>query len=226
VVFKSSDFGTTWEVVSPDLTTNDPEKQKTAGGPAWRENTTAEYHCTIISLAESPVERGVLWAGTDDGYVQVSRDGGATWTNVSANVKGVGPTPPVSHVEPSRTAAGTAYCPSTAICSTTSSPTSSRPPTSVARGPASPGIYRWRLVWVVREDPKNPSLIYAGTEIGVFASRDGGSTWFKLHLGNLPAVSVHDIYIHPRENDIILGTHGRGMWILDDATAVQQLGRR
>ena len=225
VVFKSSDFGTTWEVVSPDLTTNDPEKQKTAGGPAWRENTTAEYHCTIISLAESPVERGVLWAGTDDGYVQVSRDGGATWTNVSANVKGVGPTPPVSHVEPSRTAAGTAYVSfdrhmfddfKPHILKTTDF---GRTWTRIT-GNLPDGAW----VWVVREDPKNPSLIYAGTEIGVFASRDGGSTWFKLHLGNLPAVSVHDIYIHPRENDIILGTHGRGMWILDDATAVQQLG--
>lgn len=109
VVFRSPDFGTTWEVISPDLTTDDREKQQTAGGPVWRENTGAEFHTTIISIAESPAERGVIWAGTDDGNLQVTRDGGNKWENVIGNVRGVGSDPSISHVEPSRTAAGTAY---------------------------------------------------------------------------------------------------------------------
>jgi photosystem II stability/assembly factor-like uncharacterized protein len=107
VVFKSTDFGTTWSVISPDLTTNDPEKQKDAGGPVWVENTTAEYHCTIISLAESPVQQGLLWVGTDDGRLWKSPDDGKTWVELTRNVPNLPPNSPVSHVEPSRARART-----------------------------------------------------------------------------------------------------------------------
>jgi len=223
VVFRSTDFGDSWSVVSPDLTTDDPEKQKDAGGPVWPENTTAEYHCTIISFAESPAEPGVLWAGTDDGNLQVSRDGGGTWTNVVGNVPGMPAFSPVSHVEPSRTAAGTAYAAFDRHMFDDFHPhvfktadfgaTWTRLDVDVE--PAS-----W--VWVVREDPKNPDLLYAGTELGLVASYDAGGSWQRLHLKNLPTVSVHDLLVHPRENDLILGTHGRAIWILDDATPVQQ----
>ncbi len=223
VVFKSPDFGNSWEIISPDLTTNDPEKQKTAGGPAWTENTTAEYHCTIISLAESAAQKNLLWVGTDDGRVHVSLDGGKTWQDVTKNIPGVPAFSPVSHIEPSRQAPGTAYCAfdrhmfddfhpyiyKTSDFGKTWTDISGKLP---EKG----------YIWVIREDPKNPSLIYAGTELGLYASYSAGNDWVKLHLQNLPTVAVHDILVHPRENDLILGTHGRGIWILDDATPVQQ----
>ena len=225
VVFRSPDFGSTWQVISPDLTTNDAAKLGAAGGPVWKENTTAEYHCTIISLAESPAQAGVVWAGTDDGQLHVSRDGGKRWDNVTASVKSIGPASPVSHVEPARTAPGTAYVAFDRHMFDDFSPyimktTDFGKTWTSAAGNLPQGAW----VWVVREDPRVPGLLYAGTEIGLFASRDGGAHWFELALKNLPSVSVHDLYVHPRENDIIVGTHGRGMYIFDDATPIQQLG--
>ncbi|MGI8783576.1 MAG: VPS10 domain-containing protein [Acidobacteriota bacterium] len=224
VVFKSKDFGKTWEKISPDLTTNDPEKQKAAGGPIAEENTSAEYHCTIISLAESPARAGVLWAGTDDGNLQSSQDGGKNWTNLIEGLPGVPKFSPVSHVEPSRAAAATAYVSFDRhmfddfrpyIFKTTDG---GRTWANIS-GNLPPSAY----VLVVREDPKNPGLVYAGTELGLFASYDGGTQWVSLGLKNLPNVAIHDIVVHPRENDLILATHGRSLWILDDATALQQL---
>jgi photosystem II stability/assembly factor-like uncharacterized protein len=224
VVFKSTDFGSIWKVISPDLTTNNPEKQKSAGGPAGFENTGAENHCTIISLKESPSQPGLIWAGTDDGNVQLTQDGGKTWQNVTKNVIGLPPLSPVSAVEPSWTEAGTAYC-------------------AFDRhmlDDLHPYIFKTRdfgktwtnitgnlpdkaFVWVVREDLENPNLVLAGTELGLFASFSGGTDWIKLHLKNLPPVAVHDILIHLRDNDLILGTHGRSLWILDDITPLQEL---
>jgi len=224
VVFKSTDFGTTWTIVSPDLTTNDPEKQKTAGGPAWTENTTAEYHCTIISLAESSLQPGVLWAGTDDGNLHVSMDGGEAWKRVIENVPKIPPYSPVSHLEPSRTSAGVAYCSfdrhmlddfrpfvykTTDFGRTWTNVTGNLPEKA--------------YVWVVREDPKNPNIIYAGTELGLFISFTQGKNWTTLRMKNFPTVSVHDILIHSRENDLILGTHGRSLWIFDDISFLQEL---
>jgi photosystem II stability/assembly factor-like uncharacterized protein len=223
VLFRSRDFGTTWEAISPDLTTNDPEKQKDAGGPVWKENTTAEYHCTIISVAESPAQAGLVWVGTDDGNLQVTRDGGKTWTNVVKNVPGLPAFSPVSHVEPSRTDAGTAWAafdrhmfddPAAHVFKTTDfGRTWLR---------TSEGLPADAFVWVLRHDPKNTQLLWAGTEMGLFASHDEGRRWRAMPLENLPTVPVHDILVHPRENDLILGTHGRGLWIFDDATPLQQ----
>jgi hypothetical protein len=224
VVFKSTDFGTTWEIVSPDLTTNNPEKQKTAGGPAWTENTTAEYHCTIISLAESPLQPGVLWAGTDDGNLHVSMNGGETWKSIVENVPKVPSYSPVSHIEPSRTSAGVAYCSFDRhmlddfrpfVYKTTDF---GRSWTNVTGN-----LPEKAYVWVVREDPKNPNILYAGTELGIFVSLTQGNHWFQLRMKNLPTVSVHDILIHPRDNDLILGTHGRSIWIFDDVSVLQEL---
>lgn len=223
VVFKSTDFGDTWEVISPDLTTNDPEKQKSAGGPIFPENTTAEYHCTIISLAESPAQAGILWAGTDDGNLQVTTDGGKTWTNVVKNVRGLPAHSPVSHVEPSRTSPQKAYVAfdrhmfddfNPYIYVTEDLGKSWRKITS--------GLPRGAYVHVVREDPRNPNVLYAGTERGLYVSWNAGQSWHPLRMKNLPAVSVHDILVHPRENDLILGTHGRAIWIFDDANVIQQ----
>lgn len=224
VVFKSTDFGKTWEQISPDLTTNDPEKQKDAGGPVAFENSTAEYHTTITAIAESPVQKGLIWVGTDDGNLQVSSDGGKNWTNVIKNVPRLAADSGVSHVEPSRTGAQLIYAAfdrhmlddfrpyifkSADGGKSWSSITANLPATA--------------YVQVVREDPKNPNLLYAGTELGLFASYTGGKDWIRLSLKNLPNVAVHDIKIHPRENDLILATHGRSVWIFDDASPIQQM---
>ncbi|HEU4710109.1 MAG TPA: hypothetical protein VFS76_01015 [Pyrinomonadaceae bacterium] len=224
VLFKSLDFGKTWEQISPDLTTNDPEKQKDAGGPVAVENTTAEYHTTIITVAESPIQKGQIWVGTDDGNLQVTTDGGKNWSNLVKNVAGMPADSPVSHVEPSRTNSNTAYIAferhmfddfKPYIFKTTDGGKSW---TKISNGlPAN------AYVQIIREDPKNTNLLYAGTELGLFASYDGGAKWLPLNLKNLPNVSVHDIVIHPRENDLILATHGRSIWIFDDATVIQQM---
>jgi photosystem II stability/assembly factor-like uncharacterized protein len=225
VVFKSTDFGTSWRVISPDLTVNEPERQRGAGGPAWPENTTAEYYGTIISLEESPFQAGIIWAGTDDGNVQVTRDAGRTWTNVTRNIANVPPSSPVSSVEPSWTDPAAAYC------------AFDRHMLDDLR----PYVFRTRdfgktwtnitgnlpdkaYVWVVREDLENPNLVFVGTELGLYASFTGGGEWIRMHGQNLPTVAVHDILIHLRENDMILGTHGRGLWIFDDITPFQQIG--
>ncbi len=225
VVFRTDDFGGSWRAISVDLTTNDPEKLQSAGGPVFIENTTAEYHGTVISIGESPVRAGVLWAGTDDGNLQVTRDGGSTWENVTANVKGLGPFSPVSHVEPSRTGEGVAYAAFdrhmfddfAAYVYKTSD--FGKTWTRVGKGLPDRGY-----VHVVREDPKNTSVVYAGTEVGLYVSRDSGLSFARLRSETLPAVSVHDILVHPRDNDLILGTHGRGLFIFDDATPIQFLG--
>jgi photosystem II stability/assembly factor-like uncharacterized protein len=223
VLFQSRDFGKSWEPISGDLTTNDAEKLKDAGGPIWLDNSTAENHCTIISVNESPAKAGVIWAGTDDGNVQVTFDGGAHWTNVAANVPGVPKFSPVSHVEPSRTGQQTAYIAfdrhlfddyQPYIFKTTDGGKTWTRLTN--------GLPDHAYIQIVREDPKNTNLLYAGTELGLFASWDGGKNWQSLLLKNLSKVAVHDIVIHPRDNDLILATHGRSVVIFDDAAPIQQ----
>lgn len=227
VVFKSPDFGKTWEQISPDLTTNDPEKLKDAGGPIAVENSTAEYHSTIISIAESPVQRGQIWVGTDDGNLQITTDGGKNWKNIIASVSGVAKNSPVSHVEPSRINANTAYVSFDRHMFDDFRPYIFR---TVDGGKSWTGISgnlpAKAYVQVVREDPKNTNLLYAGTELGLFASYNGGKDWLALNLKNLPNVSIHDILVHPRENDLILATHGRSIWIFDDATVLQRMNQQ
>ena len=223
VLFRSKDFGSTWDIISPDLTRNDKSRQGFAGGPVLLEATTAEYYNTLYSITESPVQRGLIWVGTDDGNLQLTRDDGRTWTRVDRNLPGVGAEAVVSHIEASRTAACTAYATferhfmddykpyafRTADCGATWTNISGNLPD---------GSY----LQVLREDPKNPQVLYAGTEAGLFVSLTGGGNWFRLG-GNLPAVPVHEILVHGRENDLIVGTHARGIWILDDASVIQQL---
>lgn len=224
VVFKSTDFGRTWEQISPDLTTNDPEKQKDAGGPIAFENSTAEYHTTITAIAESPVQKGLIWVGTDDGNLQVTTDAGKNWANVIKNLPGLAANSGVSHVEPSRTNAQLVYAAFDRHMLDDFRPyvfktmDGGKSWSNIAGNlPAK------AYVQVVREDPKNPNLLYVGTELGLFASYSGGNDWIRLGLKNLPFVAVHDIKIHPRENDLILATHGRSVWILDDAAPIQQM---
>ena len=224
VVFKTPDFGKTWEQISPDLTTNNPERLKDAGGPIAIENSTAEYYSTIISIAESPLRPGQIWVGTDDGNLQLTTDFGKNWTNLIKNVTGIGASSPVSHVEPSRLSSHFAYVAFDRhmlddfrpyIFKTTDG--------GMSWTNISGNLPAKAYVQVVREDPKNSNLLYAGTELGLFASYNGGKEWFPLNLKNLPNVSVHDILVHPRDNDLILATHGRSIWIFDDATAIQEM---
>jgi photosystem II stability/assembly factor-like uncharacterized protein len=224
VVFKSTDFGKTWEQISPDLTTNDHDKQQDAGGPIAFENSTAEYHTTIITLAESPLQKGQLWAGTDDGNLQLTTDGGKDWDNIIKSVSGIPANSPVSAIEPSRKNPQTAYVAFDRHMFDDFRPFIFRTGDggkswqNVA-GNLPPKAY----VQVVREDPKNTNLLYAGTELGLFASYNTGRDWFALNLKNLPNVAVHDILVHPRDNDLILATHGRSIFVFDDATPIQQM---
>ncbi len=222
VVFKTTDFGDSWEQISPDLTTDDPDKQGVAGGPAWYENTVAEWHTTIISLAESPHTAGILWVGTDDGNLQLSRDAGDNWSKLK-RPSGVAEFSPVSHVEPSSTAAGVAYISYDRHMFDDYRPHIFR--TSNFGGSwtrITDGLPEDAWVWVVREDLRNPDVLYAGTEFGLFVSHNRGGDWQELDMKNLPTVAVHDIVLHPRRNDLLLGTHGRAIWMLDDVTPVQQ----
>ncbi len=222
VVFKSTNHGQSWEIISPDLTTNDKSKQKSSGEPIVTDNTAAEFHCTILTIAPSPVDPNVIWAGTDDGNVQVTRDGGKTWTNVVKNLPGLAPNAWIPTVEASHHDAGTAYVAAdhhqdndyaAYFFKTTDF---GRTWTKMIVGiPARTG---W--AHVIREDPRVKTLLYAGTELGLWVSFDGGGRWTSLRQ-NIPPAPVRDIQIHPRDNDLIVATHGRGLYILDDITPLQ-----
>jgi hypothetical protein len=221
-LFKTTDNGHSWTAISPDLTTDDPEKQKDSGGPISKENTGAESHCTIVTIAESPVKPGVLWCGTDDGNVQITLDGGVSWSNVVKNIPGLPPHTWCSRIEASHFDAGTAYAAfdghrtddyATYLYKTTDY---GRSWTSITSNLP----FGW--VHVVREDIKNKNLLFVGTEFAIYATLDGGKSWFSLK-NDLPTVAVRDIAIHPRRNDLIIGTHGRGVWILDDISPLQEM---
>jgi len=223
-LFRSPDRGESWEIISPDLSTKDPELIS-GPAPAMGERGGAETHGTLISVVESPVRAGTIWAGTDDGNVQVTRDGGRSWTNVRDNLplSAVPARTWVSRVEPSHFDPATAYVsfdghrsdnPRPYVFKTTDF---GRTWTNVtANLPAAQPVY------VVKEDLKNPNLLFAGTQIGAYASVDGGGSWHRLANG-FPTVAVHDLVIHPREGDLIAATHGRSLWILDDISPLQQL---
>ena len=224
VLFKSTDYGTSWQVVSPDLTTNDPAKQQSSGGPIVVDNTAAEFHSTMLSIAPSALDSNVIWVGTDDGNVQVTRDGGRNWANVFSKVPGLKPNAWIPTVEASHFDAGTAYVAADhhqdddyapyAYMTTDYGRTWSRITGDL------PASAAW--VHVVREDPKNRNLLYIGTEMGVWASWDRGVHWRSIR-GNVPVNPVRDIQVHPRDNDLLLATHGRGLYIMDDITYLQQM---
>ena len=221
VLFRTRDGGTTWDAISPDLTTNDKTKQRSSGGPISIDNTRAEFHCTIVSIAESPRDPNVIWAGTDDGNLQVTRDNGKTWTNVAPNIGGAPAFSWFSSIAASRESAGTVY-----VTVDQHRLDDFAPYAFVTRDfgktwqRISSGLSGY--AHVVREDPREPGLLYAGTELGVFASFDRGITWTDLRLG-LPRLAVVDMTVHPRDNDLIIATHARGFYILDDVTPLQRL---
>ncbi len=218
-VFRSTDEGHSWEVISPDLTRNDPSKLEPSGGPITRDNTGAEYYCTIFTFAESPLERGLLWAGSDDGLIHVSRDGGKTWENVTP--ADLPEWALVSIIEPSPHDAATAYVAATRYKHDDFRPYLYRT-NDYGRtwGKITEGIAENHFTRVIREDPGRRGLLYAGTEVGIYVSFDGGASWQPLG-GNFPVVPVHDLAI--RDNELVVATHGRSFWILDDVTLLHQL---
>jgi hypothetical protein len=229
-LFKSVDRGDHWMIVSPDLTTNDstkyaPKDRPAGPGPTGGmtpDVTGAETYCTIITISESPRVPGLIWVGTDDGNVQLTRNGGVTWTNVRANIKGVPPGLWCSRVEASHFDDGICYVTFDGHRSDDFHPyvfkTADFGKTWTA---IAAGIPDGQSVYVIREDPVNRNLLFLGTEFGAFFSRDGGAAWSSLTL-NMPTVAFHDLLIHPRDNDLIAATHGRGLWILDDITALRK----
>jgi len=216
------DRGDHWLIISPDLSTNDPEKHSQPTGGITLDQTGAETHCTIITISVSPLAPGLIWVGTDDGNVQLTRDGGGTWTNVRENVPDVPEGIWVSRVEASRFAEGTCYLTFDGHRSDIFKPYVFKTSdygqtwTNITGNLPDGGP-----VYVIREDLKNKNLLFVGTEFAVFYSLDGGKNWTSLSL-NMPTVAFHDLMIHPRDNDLIAGTHGRGIWVLDDISPLQQ----
>ena len=222
-LFRSRDHGESWEKISPDLTTNNPEwlKQSESGGLTV-DNSDAEKYETIYTIAESPKNAQVIWAGTDDGNVQLTQNGGKTWTNQTKNITGLPPNTWVSTIEASHFDPATAYATFDGH----------------AHGDMKTYIYKttdYGKTWtqftspsfksyahVVREDLVDPKLLWAGTENGLFISIDGGASWAEFN-GKIPRVPVRDIFIHPRDNDVIIATHGRSLYVIDDVTPIRAL---
>ncbi len=222
-LFRSRDRGTTWQRISPDLTTNDPDKQKQEqSGGVTIDNSSAEMHTTIFTIGESPKNAAVIWAGTDDGNLQVTQNAGAKWTNVAANVPDLPKGAWVNWIEPSRYDAATAYA---AFDRHTV-------------GDMTPWIFRttdygktWKRIapgirgyaHVIKEDLVERNLLFAGTEMGLWISTDAGASWAEFKANNFPSVAVRDLALQPRDHDLVIATHGRGMWIVDDLSPLRAL---
>jgi photosystem II stability/assembly factor-like uncharacterized protein len=223
VLFKTSDQGLHWQPISPDLTRDDKSKEQWSGGPITGDNTGAEIYCTIFAIAESPRQKDLLWAGSDDGLVHVTRDGGKHWDNVTKNISGLPEWSTVVCIEPSPFEAATAY-----LVVDGHKLDDSRP-------------YVWRTTdfgktWksladklprdvclhAVREDPKKKGLLYLGTDRGLMYSADDGADWQPMKL-NLPTTPVHDLVV--KDNDLVMATHGRSIWIFDDLTPFRAISR-
>jgi photosystem II stability/assembly factor-like uncharacterized protein len=215
VLFRLTDRGDRWQAVSPDLTTRDPKKMASAG-------SGAEAYCTIVTISESPGDPKVIWAGTDDGNLQVTRDGGGTWTNVAGNLPAEArglyvSRVEASHFDPARVFVAVdghrsdVFKPFLFVSDDFGASFRAIGASLPAGGP----------VKVVREDPANPDLLFCGTEFGAFASFDRGTRWLPLKQG-MPTVAVDDLLIHPRDRDLIAGTHGRSILVLDDIGALEQ----
>jgi hypothetical protein len=216
-------MGNNWTKISPDLTTNDPTKQnQVASGGLSADNSGAENHCTIFTIAESPLDQNTIWAGTDDGNLQVTQDGGKTWINTTKNIKGLPLNTWCYHIEASTFDKGTAY----AVFD------------GHTRNDKNVYVYKttdfgstWKSIVTtdisgfarnIQEDRVNPNLLYLGTEFGLFVTIDGGKSWSKFTNG-VPAAAVHYIEQHPKTHDLNLGTHGRGIIIIDDISPLRAI---
>jgi photosystem II stability/assembly factor-like uncharacterized protein len=219
VLFESNDDGQHWKIISPDLTRNDKSKQQRSGGPISGDNATIEIYDVIYSVVESPLQKGLIWVGTDDGLVWVTRDGGAHWANVTP--KDLPPWSKVSMIEPSPYVAGGVYIAVNRFKSDDLKPYAWKTAdyghswTSITDGIPTGSFLR-----VVAEDPVRRGLLFAGTETGMFVSFNDGAHWQPLQM-NLPVASVRDLVVHG--DDLVVATHGRSFWILDDITPLRQM---
>lgn len=220
---RSEDMGDTWQIISPDLTTNDPTKQtqENSGGLS-KDNSGAENHTTIFTIAESPLDANVLWVGTDDGNVQVTQDGGKTWTNTIENVVGLPKNTWCYHIEASSFDKATAYAVFEGHTNNDMKPYTYK---TTDFGKTWKNIITDDVNGFVRniqEDYVNPDLLFLGTEFGLFITLDGGKNWKKF-TNNMPAVAVHFIDLQKTTNDLVMGTHGRGIIIIDDISPLRDI---
>jgi photosystem II stability/assembly factor-like uncharacterized protein len=225
-LFRSRDSGQSWDRISPDLTTNDPEKQKQEeSGGVTIDNSSAEMHTTIYSISESPRNGQIIWVGTDDGNIQMTRDGAKTWANVVGNITGLEKNSWVSTVEASRFDEATAYATFDRHTFGDMKPyaykTTDYGKTWTSLPLQESGVRGY--AHVIKEDATNSNLVFVGTEFGLWISIDSGQHWAQYKGSNFPAVAVRDIAVHPREGDLVLATHGRGIWIIDDISPLRAL---
>jgi len=223
VLFKSTNEGQSWEVISPDLTRNDKSKQGPSGGPLTKDNTSIEYYDTIFTVMESPAQAGTIWSGSDDGLVYVTRDGGRNWSNVSPSKDIMPEWIQINSLEASPFDPATAYVAATMykyddykpyLYKTSDYGKSWKKITN--------GIPDGAFTRVVREDPNKRGLLYAGTETGMYVSFDDGANWQSMQL-NLPVVPITDLAIHKREKELVAATQGRAFWIFDDLPMLHQV---
>jgi photosystem II stability/assembly factor-like uncharacterized protein len=222
-VHVTHDEGHSWEIISPDLTRNDPKTTGATGGPITLDQTGAEIYATIFTLAESKLEKGNIWAGSDDGYLHVTRDNGKNWTNITLPTSQLGDFALMSMIHTSDFEKGKAYLAATRYMFGDRTPYLFKTTdygktwTNISKGIPSDEYTR-----VVREDPNKPGLLYAGTERGIYVSFDDGASWNPLNL-NMPISPIRDLQIHEREKDLVVATHGLSFWILDDITPLHQI---
>jgi len=218
-VFRTRDGGASWDAISPDLTTNDKTKQRSSGGPITQDNTSVEYYCTVFTIAESPVKKGVIWAGSDDGLIHVTRDGGRTWDDVTP--PDMGDWPLISMIEASPHDADTAYAAVNRYKMDDFTPYVYRTRNGGKTWDlVANGIDDGAFVRSVREDPVREGLLYAATETGVYVSFDAGDHWRSLQR-DLPIVPVTDLVV--KDNDLVVSTQGRSFWVLTDLSLLRQI---
>ena len=220
-VFKTTNEGLEWTLISPDLTKNDTSKFHSSGGPITKDNTSVEYYGTIFAFVESPLDKNILWAGSDDGLIHLTTDGGAHWSNVTPGA--FSSSPLISTIEASHFNPGTAYVAATRYKMDDFKPYLFKT-SDFGRSweKITGGIPQNEFAHVIRDDPNRKGILYAGTERGLYVSFDDGIRWQPLQ-NNLPVTPIHDIAIQAREKDLVVATHGRGFWILDDLTPLYQL---
>ena len=220
---KSDDMGASWQIISPDLTTNDPAKQdQDNSGGLSKDNSGAENHTTIFTIAESDLDENIIWVGTDDGNVQVTQDGGKTWTNTVSNIPGLPANTWCYHIELSTLEKGTAYAVFDGHTANDKTPYAYK---TSDFGNTWKSIITAGVEGVVRNiqvDYENPELLFLGTELGLYITMNGGTQWYKF-TNNVPAVAVHFIALQKQTNDLVLGTHGRGVIIIDDISPLREL---